>query len=220
VYNTAIRESPLSAGHDLYLSVAYPPELGPPASETLSIGLLCTNGFLPESLQLGDISLATSGSPEFVEFTNIRTPTTNVLPPVGRKKNLLWRLLSHLSLNYVSLAKPENLRAILDLYIFPETRDRTAVVANKKRIAGIQDIKAKASSRLVSGIMMRGQEVRLKLRQDHFAGPGDLFLFGCVLDYFLGAYASVNTYTQLFVDEIVKGDTYRWPARVGDRPLI
>jgi type VI secretion system protein ImpG len=202
----------------MFLSVAYPPEAEAPKTETLSIRLMCTNGSLAESLQVGDISLPTSSSPDFAEFENIRPPTINTLPPLG--SNLLWRLLSHLSLNYVSLGKAENLRALLELYIFPESRDRTTVIANQKRIAGIQGIEAKATNRLVSGIMMRGQEIEVKLRQDHFASEGDLFLFGCVLDYFLGVCASINTFTRLSVEEVVKGERYQWPARVGDRFLI
>ncbi len=221
IFNTTVRRSPLHAGVDTYLSVAYPPASGPPASGTLSIELLCTNGSLPENLQRGDISLPTGSSPEFAEFINIRPPTAGMLPPVGRGRNLLWRLLSHLSLNYISLTKAENLRALLNLYIFSETRGRTDSIANKKRINGIENIEAKASDRLVSGIMMRGQEIRLKLRGDHFAGPGDLFLFGCVLDCFLGVYASINTYIQLFVEDTRKrGGYYQWPARVGEHPLL
>jgi len=218
VYNLVTRSSPLEVGYNVLLSVAYPPDMGPPVSETLSMRLKCTNGSLPESLQVGDISLPTSSSPEFVEFANIRPPTISVLPPLG--SDLLWRLLSHLSLNYVSLGKPENLRALLELYIFPENRDRTTVIANQKRIAGIHDIEVKASNRLVSGIMMRGQEIGVKLSQDHFASQGDLFLFGCVLDHFLGVYASINTFTQFNVEEVQKGDRYKWPARIGDRFLI
>jgi type VI secretion system protein ImpG len=67
---------------------------------------------------------------------------------------------------------------------------------------------------------MRGQEISLRLRQDHFASLGDLFLFGSVLDYFLGVYASMNAYTRLQVEEVQTGDRYQWPARVGDRFLI
>jgi type VI secretion system protein ImpG len=218
IYHTHIRRSPVEGNFDTYLSVAYPADQGPPVSETLSIELLCTNGTLPETLRVGDICIPTSSSPEFAEFTNIRPPTTNVLPPL--ETNLLWRLLSHLSLNYVSLAKAENLRALLKLYVFPETRDRTGLLANEKRIAGIERVEAKASNRLVSGIMMRGQEISLRLRQDHFGSLGDLFLFGSVLDYFLGVYASMNSYTRLQVEEVQTGDRYQWPARVGDRFLI
>lgn len=218
VYHVKLRKSPIEGSYKASLSVAYSKEAQGPSSETLSVRLFCTNGSLPESLQVGDISVPTSSSPEFAEFENIRPPTANVLPPLG--DNLLWRLLSHLSLNYLTLGKAENLRALLELYIFPETRDRTTIVANQKRIAGIDDVKAKASSRLVSGIMMRGQEITVRLRQDHFASPGDLFLFGCILDTFMGAYASMNSYTQFSLDEVLKGDRYQWPARVGDHPLI
>jgi type VI secretion system protein ImpG len=117
------------------------------------------------------------------------------------------------------LTEAKNLRALLELYVFEESRDRTGVIANRKRIAGIEKVETRASNRLVSGIMMRGQEIFVKLRQDHFAGPGDLFLFGSVLDYFLGCYASMNSYTQLLVEETLQGDHYRWPVRVGDRLL-
>jgi type VI secretion system protein ImpG len=153
-----------------------------------------------------------------VAFSNIRHPTVNVLPPLGG--SLLWRLLSHLSLNYVSLTSADNLRAILGLYVFGETRDKAAVLANKKRIDGIEGVVSKASNRLVSGIMRSGREIRIRARQDHFSSPGDLYLFGSILDHFLSAYASINTFTRLVIDDVVKGDSYRWPERIGDHPLI
>jgi type VI secretion system protein ImpG len=217
-YHVTVRQSPIRQGFDVYLSVAYPPGGGPPVPETLSILLLCTNGTLPKSLRVGDLSQPTSSSPEFVEFKNIKPPTTSVLPPLGT--NLLWRFLSHLSLNYLSLARAGNLRALLELYLFPEGSDRTATLANKKRIGGIENVQAKPSDRIVSGIMLRGQEILLNIRQDQFASQGDMFLFGCVLDQFLGGYASINSYTRLSIQEVMKGDTYQWPARLGDHPLI
>jgi type VI secretion system protein ImpG len=217
-YHITVRPSPIRMGLDTYLSVAYPPGAGPPVPETLSIQLQCTNGSLSESLRTGDISQPTSSSPEFADFRNIKPPTTSVLPPVGT--HLLWRLLSHLSLNYLSLARAENLKALLELYIFPESRDKTAALANRKRISGIEKVEAKPSDRLVSGVLMRGQEISLHLRQDQFASQGDMFLFGSVLDQFLGGYASINTFTQLTVKEVLKGDLYQWPAKLGNHPLI
>jgi type VI secretion system protein ImpG len=217
-YHITVRPSPIRTGLDTYLSVAYPPGAGPPVPETLSIQLQCTNGSLSESLRIGDISQPTNSSPEFVDFRNIKPPTTSVLPPVGT--HLLWRLLSHLSLNYLSLARAENLKALLELYIFPESRDKTATLANRKRISGIEKVEAKPSDRLVSGVLMRGQEISLHLRQDQFASQGDMFLFGSVLDQFLGGYASINTFTQLTVKEVLKGDLYQWPAKLGNHPLI
>ena len=218
VYHTIQKKSLLVDRLETYLSVAYPPESGPPVPETLSLSLLCTNGFLPEQLRSGDVCQHTSSSPEHVEFKNINPPKVYAVPPVTG--NLLWRLLGHLSLNYLSLSRPENLKALLGLYLFPDSHDRGSLESNRKRIAGIDDVTCTGANRLVSGILMRGQEISMKAREDHFAGPGDLFLFGSVLDCFLGGYATLNTFTRLLIEEVTRGEQYQWPARIGDRPLI
>jgi type VI secretion system protein ImpG len=218
VYHVSRRESPVRPGADAYLSVAYPSGGAPPVPETLSIQLTCTNGSLPEGLRAGDIAHPTGSSPEYVEFRNIRPPSAEIPPPLG--KNLLWRLLSHLSLNHLSLARAENLRALLDLYVFPDGRDRAAVLANRRRIEGIESIETRPADRIVSGAAMRGQEIRMRLSREHFASQGDMFLFGCVLDRFLGSYAAINHFTTLTVQETARGEVFRWPARLGDHPLI
>ncbi len=218
VFHTRIQRSPIQPGFDFYIAVVYPPGQEPVRPETLSIRLRCTNGFLPESLQVGDICRPTSNSPEMVDFTNIRPPTSNILPPLGR--NLLWNLVSHLCLNYRSLASAENLKALLALYNFEENRDRPAFLANQKRIEGIQAVAGRPADRLVDGIIMRGRSIDMELRQDHYAGPGDLFLFGTVMDAFFGAYAAINSFTRLVINETLKGEKYQWPARLGDQILI
>jgi len=218
VYRVNIRNSPVRPGFDVYLSVAYPPESGPPVAETLSIELLCTNGFLPEEIRTGDIALPTSSSPEQVDFKNLRPPTSNILPPLGT--NLLWRLISHLSLNYASLSNVENLQALLNLYLFRDPRKPEASLANQKRVAGIESIESRGADRLVSGVMTRGRDIELEARHDHFASQGDLFLFGSIIDHFLGSYASINAFTRLSLREVLTGEIYQWPARLGDHPLI
>jgi type VI secretion system protein ImpG len=217
-YHVKIRQSPIHQRFDFHLSVAYPSVEGTPAPETLSMQLLCTNGLLPEGLRIGDICHPTSSTPEFVDFKNIRPPTASILPPLGG--NMLWKLISNLCLNYQSLAKAENLRAVLGLYNFEENRDRSAFLANQKRIAGIQQIHTRSANRLVDRVIMRGREIQLDANQDHFAGEGDLYLFGSILDHFFGSYASMNTFIQLVIKEVLRGEVYQWPARIGDQQLI
>jgi len=222
VYHTRVRELEAGgddrSGFDVYLSVAYSEDSGLPVTETLSVQLQCTNGILSEGIRTGDICVPTSSSPEYADFKNLRPPTSMVLPPLGT--NLLWRFLSHLSLNYVSLANADNLQAMLDLYNFKDTRDRPSFLANQKRIAGIKSVTTRAADRLVAGVVMRGREIQMDIRKDHFMGHGDLYLFGSILDFFLGSYASINTFTQLIVKEVLQGDIYKWPTRIGDQPLI
>lgn len=222
VYALHHRLSPLDGKAELYLSVAYPGTeggaQGGPALETLSIDIACTNASLPETLRAGDVRLPTESSPELAEFANIRPPTSPVQPPLGN--NLLWRLLSHLFLNYLSVATVDNLRSMLKLYIFTETRDRAAVLANTRRVEAIAGLTIRAAERFVRGRIARGQEIELTLDRQGFAGEGDMFLFGSVLDVFLGNYAAINAYTRLTAEDTLRKERFAWPERLGDRPLL
>lgn len=217
VYNVSRRQSPARRATDIYLSVSYPQANGPPMPETLSIALTCTNGTLPENIQIGDISQATSSTPELVSFSNITIPTAGVQPPLG--KNLLWRLLGHLSLNYTSLADTRSLKTLLGLYLFPDTSDRGSLLANQKRINGISGIHTAPADRLVNGFMLRGREIRLEARYDHFASQGDLYLFASVLNEFFAVYSTLNSFTRFTLKETLQGEKMTWPARIGERPL-
>lgn len=218
VYNTSQKKSPSRRVTDTYLSVSYPRRDGPPAPETLSIGLTCTNGVLPDNIQVGDICHPTSSTPEFITFSNITTPTAGTQPPL--ENNLLWRLLGHLSLNYTSLVDIKNLQTLLGLYLFPDTKDRTGLLANQKRINGLQNIHSTHGDRLVNGIMLRGREIHLEARYDHFASNGDLYLFASILNEFLAVYSTLNSFTRFTLKESLRGEIITWPAKIGERPLI
>ncbi len=218
VYAVHHRLSPLDGKAGLHLSVAYPGGNRDPGLETLSLSIHCTNASLPETLRAGDIRMPTGSSPESADFESIRSPTAPVQPPLGR--NLLWRLLSHLFLNYLSVATAENLRSVMKLYIFTETRDRANVLANTQRIEGIAGMELRVSDRFVNGNLLRGQEINILLDRQSFIGEGDMFLFGSVLDVFLGNYAAINAYTRLTVEDTLRKEQFTWPIRLGDRILL
>jgi len=218
VYSLNHRQSALEERTDLFLSVAYPKGAGDPQTETLSLSIRCTNATLPENLQIGDISKPTETSPVLADFSNLRPPTATRQPPIGKES--LWRLLSHLYLNYLPMADTENLKALVKLYIFPETKDRAGVLAGIKRAEAVNDLKVVTTNRLVGGIMMRGQLIEMRLDPTGFASMGDMYLFGSVLDCFLAGYAAVNCFTRLGVEDVFKKERYEWPARIGERYLL
>ena len=133
---------------------------------------------------------------------------------------MLWRLLSHLFLNYLSMANAENLRSVLKLYIFTETPDRASVMANLQRVDSIQELAVRPSDRFVGGHLLRGQEILIRVEPRGFTGEGDLYLFGSVLDVFLGNYAAVNAYTRLTIEDTLRKERLTWPIRLGDRILL
>ena len=217
-YRTSLRAATIGRGSELFISVSYPPSQIP-LPETLSVQVTCTNRFLPESLQLGDLSRPTSSSPDRMTFRNIRRMTTPLNPPSNEA--LLWRLISHVSLNFLSIANADNLRALLGIYVFSERQEQGQESANRRRIDGIQTVTASPETRLIGrGSMLRGQQVRIQCRLDNFAGIGDLYLFGCVLDRFIADYAGINSYTRVELEDAFTGALFKWPPRLGQQPLL
>ena len=71
----------------------------------------------------------------------LKKPTSTLRPPTGR--SVLWRLLSHLSLNYLSLVEEgkEALQEILKLYNFTDS------AYSEKQIEGIVSIRSSKAFR-------------------------------------------------------------------------
>lgn len=218
VFNTVVRTGLGNRETDVLLSVAYPEGEVIPEQEVLDVALTCTNGNLPDALQQGDIRVPTSNTPELVEYRNVNAPTSSQPPPLEGDR--LWHLLSHMTVNMLTLGDADSLKDMLRLYLFPEVRDKAREIANLKRINGILDLQLEQKERLIGRSIMRGQRIIIETRADHFAGPGDLYLFGCILDHFFASSSAINHYTALVMHDQQRGETIEWPARLGEKPLL
>jgi type VI secretion system protein ImpG len=190
---------------------------------TLDVETTCLNRDLPHRLTWAPGQSAfrlTQGAPvsRIACVTGRCTPTLR--PPL--KRGAAWRLISHLSLNHLSLADYEDgadaLREILKLYDFADSAETRAMIDG---VAGVR------SRRVVGrapgdphGGFCRGVQVTLQLDENCFVGSGP-FLFACVLERFLGLYCSVNSFSQLIVTTKQReGEMRRWPPRAGETVLL
>ena len=104
-------------------------------------------------------------------------------PPLGNGQT--WRLISQLSLNYLSLVESgeDALREMLRLYDFADS------VIARKQIDGITSVRsAPTFARITTehGLTFaRGRRVEIDFDEEQFTGGG-VFLFGTVLERFLG----------------------------------
>jgi type VI secretion system protein ImpG len=216
-YHARFTQSLQHGGHDAHLSLAFPGDVPAAGSETLSIALTCSNGSLPEQLGIGDITEPLSALPSFVSARNVTPINPHQPPPLG--PGVLAQLASHLYLNQVPLEQLEHLRRLLELYVFPGGRSVAKGAAHLKRIAAIEAVETTAIEQMVAGLPMRGRDIRIRAREGHFAGPGDLYLFGSVLDRFLGYYASQQSFTRLIFSDPSRGEVCQWPARLGEHHI-
>jgi type VI secretion system protein ImpG len=191
-----------------------------PDATVLSVRTTCTNRDLPSRLPFGnqDSDFEMEGAAAMKRIVALRKPTAPVRPPLG--KGVLWRLVSHLSLNYLSLVEEgkDALQEILRLYDV----GRTAYSQNV--IQSVIDVRSsKHFARLVSeqGVCFaRGLRIDLEIDEDQFAGGG-AFLFATVLERFFGLAASLNSFTQLSVRTPQrKEELHRWEPRSGRRVLV
>lgn len=195
-----------------------------PAAEVLSLDLLCSNRNLPEQIPFGG-SQATQRT-DFVlpghsvvrRVRLLRKPSScqRVIP--GRA--LQWRLISHLSLNYLSLvdAGRAALQEMLSLYNLSEA------AANVRQIQGIAAIGSEAAVCRVNGRhfsgFVRGTDIVLTLDADYYVG-GSVYLFASVLERFFALYAAPNSFTRLRVKTVQREEEeMAWPARAGEALVI
>ncbi|WP_419712604.1 type VI secretion system baseplate subunit TssF [Pseudomonas sp. NFX224] len=213
-YSVRQRSSLLHDGLDTYLSFGIRHS---DVQETLSIELMCTNQNLPRKLKLGDITQSCEQTPEFLSFRNITSVTSCFAPPIN--KDFLWKLISNMSLNYLSLADVNALKLILETYDLPRYYDQHAENISKRLLGGLKSIKHQHVDRLHRGLPVRGLRTELTIDPQGYIGEGDLFVFASVLNEFFALYASLNSYHELRVIS-TQGEVYQWAPRMGLQPLL
>lgn len=191
-----------------------------PAVETLSLDVMATNRDLPHLLAPGTVGgdLFMEGGGPARSITLLRKPTRS--HRIERGKGMLWRLVSQLSLNHLSLTAGgiDALRELLRLYDLPHS------ASNRRQIDGLWGIEFMPDTAWIPGepfaTFVRGTLVRLTVDEGSFVGSG-LGLFASVMDRFFGLYVHVNSYAKLQVLSARTGEVLiSCPPRHGDRQLL
>jgi len=189
-------------------------------TDTLSIELTCTNRDLPAMLSYGlrggDLFLEGGSSVRSISF--LRKPTPSHRFERGRGAH--WRLISHLSLNHLSLTDGgiDAFREMLTLYDLPRSP------ASQRQIGGILSVAHKAATAWLAGnpfaCLVRGLEVRLTIDEEAFVGSG-IHAFAHIVERFLGLYVHANSFTQLVIVSNKNGEELlRCTPRSGDLSLL
>ena len=184
----------------------------------LGVETLCTNRDLVLGMPVG------SGRTDFTAETDapvlsVRCVAGPTAPsPSHAEGETAWRLVNHLSLNYLSLLDTgdrEGASALRDLLrLYSTVGDQAA----HNQIEGVRSITATSIVRrlpLPGPITYgRGLQITLTLDDSAFEGIG-VFLMGAVLDRFFAKYVSLNSFTETVLKTSRRGVVMKWPARVG-----
>ena len=210
-------------GSECFLSLVDAKE-APFSSELrqITVEALCTNRDLSLLTPVGnadaDLTLMASAPVESIRF--LVSPTRP--SPALAEREITWRLISHLGLNYLTLTDvsaeqgASALRELLGLYA------RLGAAGSDAQIGSVQHLSVRAVDRRVPnrGPIVFGRGVSLELTVDEvpFAGVSP-WLLGAVLEQFFTRHVGINSFTELSLRSIQRGLIGAWKPRVGRRPM-
>lgn len=88
----------------------------------------------------------------------------------------------------------------------------------QRLVDGVRHVTVKSVVRRLpfSGPLSHGCGAEIDLELDELAFQGhSAFLFGSVLEYYFARYAAINSFTQLRLRSMQRGELRRWPVRLG-----
>jgi type VI secretion system protein ImpG len=211
------------AGSEVFISLVdakaapYPRQLG-----QLNVTALCTNRHLPiqTPISVGETDLTTE---LYSPIGSIRWAAGPTIPIASTAEgDPAWRIISHLSLNYLSLLDSKDghgagaLRELLKLYVNPND------VFTLRQIDGIRSAVSKPIVRRIAApgplTFARGLEITVIMDEEAFEGSG-IFILGAVLAQFFARYVSINSFTETVIVSQRRGEIMRWPSLIGKRQI-
>jgi len=210
-------------GSEIFLSLVDPND-APFNSNLRQLGAstLCTNRDLPLNIPISktatDFTLESAAPVESVRcVAGLSRPRASFA-----HGDASWRLISHLSLNYLSIIDTPGegaaaLREMLGLYADPNDS------AAQRQIEGVRAV---ASKPIIGRVPLkgpiaygRGTEVTLTMEDAAFQGSSS-FMLAAVLEQFLARFASINSFSKTVLRSVERGEVARWPSRLGNRPTL
>ena len=210
-------------GSELYLKLVDRNQ-APYASdvEQLAVQATCSNRDLPLLLAKGadNVFQLPDGGP----IKTVRTPVRPTRPQSSLAQgDTAWRLISHLSLNYLSIAEtdkgggPAALRELLGLYT--PLGDR----ALEQQLEGIVGVESRSIARRMSDEVLstavRGIEVAITFDESFYEGS-NVYVLASVLERFFRRQVAINSFSETVLLTQQRGEVARWAPRSGLGRLI
>ncbi|MDP2086422.1 MAG: type VI secretion system baseplate subunit TssF [Gemmobacter sp.] len=185
--------------------------------QQLAVRAHVTNRDLP--LLLGTGSRGMFHLPGGGPVRGISVPVSPTRPrPTLAQGDAAWRLIGHLSLNYLSLADTtrgtgaEALRELVGLYAPPGDRGASKQLEGIVRLSSRPIVRRMHDEVLSTAI--RGLEITLHLDDAFFEGTG-VYVLGAVLERFFRRHVSINSFTETVLVSQQRGEIARWRPATG-----
>jgi len=190
----------------------------------IAIGAACTNRDLPNLLPSGgSTGLAGWSLDAAGAVAQVRCITGPTRPHQRHADgDVGWSLISHLSLNYLSIAGDDPVRAAAALRGMLALYGPTHDTGWAKQLDGLLSVQARQVVRRLpmGGPLTFGTGIEVVTSMDDMAFQGSsAFLLGCLLERFFARHVALNTFSETVLRTASRGEVMRWPARLGEQAL-
>ncbi len=194
-----------------------------PDDRTLSIAATCSNRDQPAKLPFSADQpklQCVDNAPPCDRIRCVTQPSATIRPSM--RNNARWRLISHLSLNHLSITGRDDatnaLKEILRLYDFKDSS------INRAQIESITKVNTRPISAplTIDGrtALCRGMEIEIELDDSQLSGSSS-YLFATILEHFFALYCSINSFTRVLVKlKNKEGYLKKCPPRAGEKTLL
>ncbi len=194
-----------------------------PEDRTLTLETICSNRDQPAKLPFSADQPAlqcVDSSPPCKKISCLTQPSVTVR--ASMRNNARWRLISHLSLNHLSLTgggdATNALKEILRLYDFKDSS------INRAQIESISQVSTRPISAPLPidgrATICRGIEINIELNNSQLSGNSS-YLFATILEHFFALYSSINSFTRVLVKlKHKEGYLKKCPPRAGEKILL
>lgn len=196
-----------------WLSLQFNPGTRPEEQEVLRVKVKCCHGGVASKVEPGQVTQATSSSPELVNFNNL-TSASEYQPAVVATDSA-WQVISDQALSLQSIQSAEQLKELLSHHIPAQLAGNAKHKTLLHRINAIENLQIEAKDNFAQGILKRGVLYRLTLNSGHFVNEGEAFLFAALLDQLFALQIPLNSFSQLSVTDSRTGSNVTWPVRLG-----
>lgn len=190
-----------------------------PKTDVVGVELTCSNRDLPAQLAYGvpggDLVIEGGSPARSIELLRKPSPSRRF----ARGRGAHWRLISHLSLNHLSLTQAglPALKEMLRLY------DLSSSSVSNQQIESIVGMQHEPTTAWLSGAhfgsVVRGIEIRMTIDEAAFVGTG-VAAFANVMDRFFGLYVHANSFIRLVIVSSRNGEVLvRCDPRSGESTL-
>ncbi len=217
-------------GSEVFVSLVDPAN-APYAEELrqLSVTALVSNRDLPMLLPgAGQRDAATGSQAWSLDATApikavqcLRGPT----PVVQRlvRGDIGWSLISQLTLNYLSIAGEDPLKAAAALRSLLSLHGPEGDASWRKQVDGVRSVTARQVARRLPGpgrlAFGAGVQIDIELDDMGLQGSGPVLL-GSVLEHFFARHAAINSFTETRLRTPSRGLVMQWSPRMGQAAIL